>query len=293
MEKFLKSIPLITGALIFLGYINYTFYYFYFDIEISSYLTTGELLLSFLKLTIPILFIIGLILLLSVIGTLPEIITKAKGNSITFDEFCAYFEINLTRLLELFKKHIKTINFRSVRDYWKTYLFIMAILNTFAAIIFMFLYPCFLILLLTPLKIKTEWFSTILNGCLSIYWLIILQNILNKKLKRVNPKSALFFAIGILFLINIIIFNKGNALLTLNGKPKDKAIIYTSTDTITTSESIVFIGKTENYIFLRNISDRSNVIYQTDEIKKYIITTIERDNKGKALSKCNELKCKD
>lgn len=66
MNKITKYIPIITGILLFIGYLNYYSYYEYFNINISTYLTTGELILSFLPLTIPILGVIGYISMMAV-----------------------------------------------------------------------------------------------------------------------------------------------------------------------------------------------------------------------------------
>lgn len=56
--KFIKeNIPLITAILIFLGYWNLTLYYDYFNIDIYQYISTSEIILSFLPLLKSTLFI--------------------------------------------------------------------------------------------------------------------------------------------------------------------------------------------------------------------------------------------
>lgn len=77
MKKIFENIPLLSGTLIFIGFLNYWFYYDFFDIEINSYLTTGELLLSFLKLTIPILITFFVIFLFTTIP-IYQIITSIQ-----------------------------------------------------------------------------------------------------------------------------------------------------------------------------------------------------------------------
>ena len=54
MDKLIRYLPAISGSLIFLGYLNLHAYYRNFDIQIGSYLSTSELIFSFLPVTIPI-----------------------------------------------------------------------------------------------------------------------------------------------------------------------------------------------------------------------------------------------
>src|SRR5262245_27373424 len=60
MERILKYASLIYALLVFVGYINLHAYYTPFGIQIWNYLTTGELLLSFLPITLDIMFLSSL-----------------------------------------------------------------------------------------------------------------------------------------------------------------------------------------------------------------------------------------
>ena len=55
MKKALEYTPLIYAGLVFIGYMNLHVYYSQFSIPIWSYLSLGELLLSFLPLTLALL----------------------------------------------------------------------------------------------------------------------------------------------------------------------------------------------------------------------------------------------
>jgi hypothetical protein len=63
LERIINSIPIITALLLFFGFLNYFTYYDRLDIDIISYLTTGELLLSFLNLLVPFLYVLPYIIL--------------------------------------------------------------------------------------------------------------------------------------------------------------------------------------------------------------------------------------
>jgi hypothetical protein len=78
VKKLLEYIPIITGILIFLGYLNLSSYYDYFGIVIYPYITTGEIITSFLPivkvtaLTLVILYLLPLIV--SVVDSILNIV---------------------------------------------------------------------------------------------------------------------------------------------------------------------------------------------------------------------------
>jgi|GEM_PF-4327471 len=53
---YLKHISLVYPLLILIGYLNYDFYYKFFDIEIFKYLSFNEFLFSFISFIYPIIF---------------------------------------------------------------------------------------------------------------------------------------------------------------------------------------------------------------------------------------------
>ncbi|RLD53884.1 MAG: hypothetical protein DRJ01_18770, partial [Bacteroidetes bacterium] len=108
MERITKNTPIIYGMLIFLGYFHYWSYFNHFDIDISSFLTTGELLLSFLRLTIPIITILSFLVFHIVFGY-TSIMIKKKPNhsSVKEEEDDDYDETNLF-LLEKVRLFIKS-----------------------------------------------------------------------------------------------------------------------------------------------------------------------------------------
>lgn len=53
-----------------------------------------------------------------------------------------------------------------------------------------------------------------------------------------------------------------------SGKYKGTVIHLTDSTNISTSDSVVFVGKTENYVFLYNLNSKTSEIYPTSEVKK-------------------------
>ena len=74
LNKIKEYTALLTGLLILLGYSFYHFYYYHFDIEFYFYVTSGEIVFSFLSVIIPLIIFVSVLLL-------PIIISENKEDS--------------------------------------------------------------------------------------------------------------------------------------------------------------------------------------------------------------------
>ena len=120
--------------------------------------------------------------------------------------------------------------------------------------------------------------NTRFNITYAVVWFFILFGTL-KKLKDSNHNNLhnyiLIFSLLGLFLSNIYLYNKETAIETLNGNPENSITIYTNTETVMTDSNLVFVGKTDNFLFLRNIKEEENEIYIMDDVIKFSIRKIK------------------
>jgi len=85
MKKIFEA-TYIYAILIFIGFYNYHSYYSCFDISIASFLTPGELLLSFLPLS-TLLLGIAVIIMINIIGAIVQVAFDNKeSKSVTEDK---------------------------------------------------------------------------------------------------------------------------------------------------------------------------------------------------------------
>lgn len=272
MEKLAKNIPLLSGILIFVGFLHYSFYYSFFGIDISGYLTTGELLLSFLRLTIPIL-IIAAVLSLHLIGALISIVTKKQSDSIS-DYSGNAVNIFFLKELKLFISSIKSKDFKKFGTYLAVLLdLVVLIMSLFCALLFIGYFVFIIYQIGTEKVIYINSKTSIVYGIIWFFTLYSTLEILEKQYGNHLHKFILAFSLIGLFLSNI--YNKQKAINTLNGKPENEMVLYTKTDTIRTDSNLVFIGKTDKYIFLRNISEKENDIYSLNDISKFTIKKVK------------------
>jgi len=270
MKEFIKSIPILSGLLIFIGYFNYLTYYRIFDIEISTYLSTSELLLSFLPLTLPILVLIG-IFSFHAIGAIVILSYRKKRNRDDGyeDSFNIYaFREVLVNIIKNFRKK----KYNNWRTLWLL-LDIFRLIIAAAIIMFFVLYVFFLIKMIFSETYTVKIPSTFMI-VLAVIWISLFLDVVTRADSFNSIKSPFYiklFFITALFLGLIVISNKERAKNIMNGKPEfEIKLILENKDTLSTNSNIVFLGKTNNYIFLRNINENNNIIYKMDNVNKLV-----------------------
>ena len=281
MKKILNYFPLISALLLFIGYLNYVTYYNLFDIDITSFLTTGELLLSFLPLTSAILFILFLVLVILVVALIgPSKKSNEEPDNNRIEK--NYFLFSFFALSDSIKS-VKTI-FKEKK--WKTlgqkatliFEFILAIIGL-TVIFFFVTFFIIMVGLVIDHKPFPNWDFWIVFS-LSVFWFFILFEIIkrredNKTLRFVNEFYLGLFTIAFLYFTTIS--NKKDATDTLSGKPhfKTKLIFSDSSKNIESDSNLVFVGKTAEYYFFRNLKKKTNHIYSADGVINVEVSKVE------------------
>lgn len=289
MEKILKSIPAVSGLLIFLGFLNYTFYYDFFGIDISSYLTTGELLLSFLQLTIPILFLTAFFLLMLIIIITGELISPRKKRDDKEDneeEHSKNKIVFINEHIKEFLNEIRSSNFKKISEYFHLLIGFISVILTLCSHVFMIGFPIFVYNQIAyPEPILLNKTLTLVLGIIWIVFLFANLDTLEER-RDVDYKRVKIIFATVFFIATIYIANKDNAMEILQGESNISVKLYFDNDTIRTDSNFAYIGKTERFIFFRNLQYSANEIYNANnilkiEFKKQQVPTKYKKNTGK------------
>lgn len=268
MKKVVEYLPIISASLLFIGFINYTSYYRFFDIEIVHYLSSGELLLSFLPLTFPILFLLLIVAIMFIIEIIP-FPGNIKRQEISNQNISIWTVFFASETLTVIKNNWSNRNpFRLKRTLAMFFLVFCFILGI-AIIVFFVLVPFVLFPLVISEKLFPDWdrFYVI---AFSFLWFLLLIDIISVSEKRGRIKHSgwinLFF-IMVAFIFFVSISNKMNATDVLSSKPKYNVRFEFQGTVVQTDSNFVYVGRTTNHIFLRNLQSKTNSIYRADKIQ--------------------------
>ncbi|MBO2543626.1 hypothetical protein J0871_04285 [Salegentibacter sp. BDJ18] len=312
IENLSKLIPICYPLLIFLGFYNYLSYYRFFDIEIFPYLTIYELLFSIISKITPI-FITGFLIICYVIFMviLPlskkekrtKKPTKKSESEIEIDPkferlrrfkkrqvstsfiYNNYHDLTLKRGILFYKKFFFFKEYNKAFSHLFLFLFnIIGVLFKIGLWIFFFVFTCAgMLIIFSPLQYDLNYYSpffinntstiiSILIWCALIYAMI-------SRTKENNPKSSVrtMQSIPLVFLIFLFmtIYQKEKAEKTLNHATYDVNFQYDGRNIKSTSKK-VFVGKTTDYIFLRDLDKQKNFIYPISDVKSLEITKISQ-----------------
>lgn len=284
-----EMLPILSVILVFLGYWNLDSYYDYFGIDIYNYVTVSEILLSFLPvMKVVIIVILIIIVFLSIIAfiivTLSEFETQKKEEGNVNDEELLPFDIVanikvVKRIIETVKMLIKNKRNLSTKAILWGWVMIVAYLSFLILSIWLYTrvyngYEYFLkILFDMPFLVKeAENAIVYLLGYALLVSLIIYYSLLVRLngILGVIARKSRYIILGI-FLSTLILsisnqLKAGRILIaeTLN---KNTSILINN-KTINTDSNLVYIGQTQNYIFLRKLKEETNVIYKMSDIDK-------------------------
>lgn len=278
MKKLIEYLPIISAMLLFLGFINYTSFYRFFDIEIIHYLTSGELILSFLPLTVPILFLVIVVSLMVIIQIIPLPGDSKRNES----------NNNSVSIWTIF---LASQSANSIKYYWtnkKTFgniailtLTILIFIIGIGIIAFFVLAPFVMLPLAISSQLFPDW-DIGLVGILSVLWFLLLFDII--KVSEIRGKIQYAGWINLFFLVIVFIYfiflsNKIEATDILNSKPSYSLKFEFDGKLVQTDSNFVYIGRTSEYIFLRNILEKTNSIYLSSEIKHFeILKLVKKKN---------------
>ena len=264
MNDYLKYIPLLSGLLIFIGFLNYHTYYSYFDIDISSYLTTGELILSFLPLSVPLLFLAGYYIFF-ILGI--AWVMKIEGKGGQWDP--TNYGVIWVSLHEIVS------DIHSIRDRLRpknrtrsglVFALIQIPLIVYKIAHLFILYLYIFVLFFTIMS----WinFPAYALAFWSIIWLVWIQGLLEQYKSVIDDKRILMkvFPLAV-FILVMVVFNKEKAFKALNGNLQDVEIYYKD-QVYRSNMDTLFIGKTKEFVFLRVKSANENLVLPLKGVNK-------------------------
>lgn len=269
MKRIYESTTLY-AFLVFIGFYNYYIYYDYFDIEISSFLTVSELLLSFLPLTFSIIILVSFAAFLYIFAIAQLAFDKKKKEPDLESKRIKVRDDFINSLSNAFKDFgtdMKEWKWKSFKSYFSLLFTIIEILIGIAWWLFLFLY---LLHFLDRIFGKDSFIeSTVgLLMFLGVIWFFTFENLIFRAFR--NRKQAIDLSriiIAIMIIIGLIsIRNKDKAENILSGIPEYDIKFENNQNIIQTDSSTVFIGITEKYIFLRNLDLEKNLVFKLDNI---------------------------
>lgn len=271
----------IYALLIFIGYYNYFTFYTFFDINIIDYLTFSELVLSFLNLTIPIMILLAAMLIFFIFAMFR--IASEKKENIEYYQRTAYRDV-----FQIFLDSFENIKSTFKEKKWKlfsTYIWLLLFIFqfSFSILIFLFiiLYP---IDFVNKIAEREGLFinNTILLFLLGFMWIMFFDDILERTFNEIERKKIVRNSIIFLFFIGFLtVVNRIRAKSILQGKPFENLEFTYQNKLIKTDSTLVYFGQTDRYIFLRNLIQNENQVFQRDKIDFIIY----KRNKTRTLDK--------
>lgn len=253
MDKNVFPYSFVYALIIFIGFFDAYSYYFCFGIEISNFMTTGEILISFFPKGLYILPLFGILIFSDIFrnNSNSKAILSNPKNLIDIVEELRTFIYKKNTFISLI---IKILNF----------------LFTIGIYIFFYLgflfYPILIGWYLFYTEVSYQLF--IFNGSLIylfIFFTIFISiNFLNKK-KLIA--YVIIYGVLISSLTHIGVINREKATLIISGQPTHHVTYCTNSKQISTNSTHLFIGQTRSYLFFRNTIDNSNSIVKIEEVR--------------------------
>lgn len=262
IKKFvLDHITLYTIILIFIGYWNLHSYYMFFGINIYNYVTTTEILLSFipiiLKLIIILLFLIIMYYMFHGFDKLMNLLPGQKKYEKKKEE---EKKLPISERYEILK-----------RTYKGGIIMRILILTLFAAAwwdLITFNYPKHYFTIFYILLFYQTAKDTYLE-----YNVIYKHKFVNKKNYRIGHTILVVF----LFLYILFYENYTEAKLVLNCKPNYEFKFNIDSTVFHSDSTLVYVGETQSYLILRNNYTGYNSIFKKENIKDLQIKKFKED----------------
>lgn len=235
VEDTTKIIALLAIYILLTGFFQLFIYYELFNINITSYISTSEIILLSFSNLILILYFIGAVLALHLtyhFKIKPKDPDKAKASSnlIWYEVFLLVIILISAGIFAYIKKDDEYF-------YWMIFLLLMVATICINIV--------FLNKLLLGLKNGMRYTSKIFFGGITMAFITAFTILFADGIKIINIKFRKTFPQKISFQL------KDGRMIA----PKD---------------SLYYLGKTENYLFIWNKNDDSTTIYPTSEIVKFV-----------------------
>jgi hypothetical protein len=295
-----KYIPIAYPILIFLGYINYDFYYRKFSVDIFNYLSINEFLFSFISLIYPVMIFLIAYYSYSIYNDL-MLNTKKKDNENSknkkkddkpnfFEKHSENHELKHSIYLSQYYKskyEWNKRNFLKSIGYFilMILLFLLFIIESFLPIAI--IYYSFVTIIL-PLQSITKTtiqepnyldeprllLMVILFGYIGfaiILGLRHMKGIINRKTLRVYLIGTFFITV----LSTLMQYQNLRSYNFTQEKPTKEVCFVYENENIKTSKTKKLLGITANYIFLRDDKIKTNYIYKLSEVRHLKISSLE------------------
>ncbi|MDD5362308.1 MAG: hypothetical protein PHN88_09260 [Ignavibacteria bacterium] len=266
MEKFIKATPLFTAALIFMGYWNLHFYYRYFDIQIYDFINTGEVIVSFFPIALEtFLWMLVYLLFIMLVIVKPEE-TESGKKMMKEREF-------LYNIKTIFNKE----SYQGDKWYYKLHTFIYKSMNIVAPsfLLMGFVATCIKSFIILKYEINElyKYYGMVIFDIVILYMILtfyispyIDKQVFRKYNKNIGHITTIAEIIIFFLLVNTL-SNLKEATKVLQGKP-EYYVTFHYKDSLYTSDSIsVFVGKTQNYLFIKNLQSNKNLIFPSDKLE--------------------------
>lgn len=300
IENITKLIPVIYPIIVFLSYYNYFIYYRFFDLEIFHYLNIYELLFSFISMVIPlfITLFLGLCYLIFIL-IIPREISKAltTNDNKPDNSFHSPAQKRLSKIRSKKEANISFIFNKSFENtlrhgillshkikqkkYSKAFFHFLDLVTFLIGFLikvalwgfFIIFSSVIFILLFSPLDNELKYFYPFFTSTKSmifclIIWASFIYAVIYKYRKSHNKNSVgflNFIPLILIILFSLTFYQKTNVEKTLNHKTSDIKFNYKGKN-IKSHLNTVFIGKTSDFIFLRNLEKETNFIYPIKDV---------------------------
>ncbi|WP_298903499.1 hypothetical protein [uncultured Psychroserpens sp.] len=298
--EFSKYIPIVYPIFVFLGYINYDFYYRKFNIDIFNYLSINEFLFSFISLIYPIIFLFVSYLSMNAYNEfmIGDIKLKKRKNEDDQKEkkdkenHIENYELKKSIFISKYKKAKQDWNkgkhLKAIGNYVLMVLLFLLFIITIFLPTFILWYGFTIIILplysITSLKIKEPSYLneprllvTVILICFIAVGVVLGIRHLKGKMTK---KSFRFYLIAIFFIVIISTLMQYQNLRSYNfihqKATKELCFVYENQN-IETTENKRLLGITADYIFLRDHELKTNYIYKLSEVRYLEILHLERD----------------
>lgn len=257
MERILKYTPLAYAALVFIGFANLQSYYSAFGIQIWTYLSTGELLLSFLSITGPLLWA-GLLISMQGAGMFQQLWTDAH----ILQGINDWNRSNKEKLREAFGKARTPMN--------RAGLIVTGVLSltlSYGVVVFFALWTLSLLGYLHDGELW--WFDELFFViCAPFVVALLFLFVRNQSMhnKKESVRIAHWTALGAFLVVLLCAHSRRAGERVISAGRFQPVTIITDRDTIATNGVLVYAGKCNASVFLYNKEKEASVIIPTTSI---------------------------
>jgi len=254
MNKSIFSYSFAYALIVFIGFFDAYSYYFCFGIEVSSFMTTGEILTSFFPKTLIILPLIGLLFISYAFKKTSNEKTLLSSTQVIINiidalKFC--ISKNKVTLKSIFEILIYLTKILIIIFFWIGFL-------SYPLIIGWYLFN-------TEVTYQLLVFDGSLFTEFMIFKIFVAINYLHDK--KLFSYLMVYGAI-VCTLTFIGINNRKKARLIISGQPTHYVTYSIESKLKSTNENYLFIGVIKNYLFFRNSIDGSNSIVKIEDVSK-------------------------